>query len=71
MEFPEGYFDNQSSAADLEALIGSQEMSQAPINTGMSGGNLSPDQKVAMAGGNLDEAIALGSRNTGLGSLRV
>ena len=71
MEFPEGYFDNQNSAADLEALINAQEMAQAPVNTGLSGGQLTQDQKIAMAGGNLDEAIALGSRNTGLGSLRV
>tara|TARA_R110000772_G_scaffold52930_1_gene121177 strand:- start:94 stop:2979 length:2886 start_codon:yes stop_codon:yes gene_type:complete len=71
MNFPDGYLNNQSSAADLEALIGSQDMSQAPVNTGFSGGQLNQDQKIAMAGGNLDEAIALGSRNTGLGSLRV
>ena len=57
MEFPEGYFNNQSSAADLEALLASQQMSQAPVNTGMSGGSLNQDQKIAMAGRNLDEAI--------------
>ena len=35
---------------------------QTTTAPGMPSGNINPDQRVALAGGNLDEAIALGSR---------